>query len=159
MDELKSWATTVCLAALAAGIAGIIAPSGKFEKVYKFAVSLFFLCCMLTPLFSMKSINLGGFDLSQVQQSSAASSMQSAVNSEAQQVAEQNIKDIIGGCCKSCGVTPLCITVNTNYKNGKISVQSAVITLKKADFSKQSAIKQEIDNKVGISVDVKEGEK
>lgn len=159
MDELKSWATTVCLAALAAGIAGIIAPSGKFEKVYKFAVSLFFLCCMLTPLFSMKNINLGGFDLSQAQQSSSTSSMQSTVNSEAQQMAEQNIKNLISGCCKNCGVTPLGITVNTNYKSGKISVQSAVITLKKADISKQSALKDEINNKVGISVEVKEGEK
>lgn len=159
MDELRSWATTACLAALAAGIAGIIAPSGKFEKVYKFAVSLFFLCCLLTPLFSMKSINLKSFDLSDSQQSSATVSMQSTVNSQAQQIAEQNIKKLISSCCKDCGVTPLNITVNTDLKSSKISVRSAVIVLKQADINKQSKIRDEINNKIGISAVIKEGEK
>lgn len=42
MDAIKGWVMAICFAAVAAGMAGILAPSGNLEKIYKFVISLFF---------------------------------------------------------------------------------------------------------------------
>jgi stage III sporulation protein AF len=158
MDAVRSWTMTVCLAALIAGIAGIIAPSGKFEKVYKFAVSLFFLCCLLVPIFSLKNIALGSINLPQTQSDSASSSLQSAVDSQTQQMAENNISQLVKNCCSSYGVTPLAIHVTVDGTNGIMSVQSAEAVLKVADMGQADKIKKAVMNKLGIDVKIKEGE-
>jgi stage III sporulation protein AF len=158
MDAVRSWATTVCLAALIAGIAGMIAPSGKLEKVYKFAVSLFFLCCLLIPIFSLKNIALGSINLPQTQNDSASSSLQGAVDSQAQQVAEDNISQLVKNCCTGCGVTPLAIHITVENINEKMSVQFAEVVLKSSDMGQGDKIKKAAMNNLGIDVKIKEGE-
>jgi stage III sporulation protein AF len=159
MEALRSWATTACLAALVAGLAGIIAPSGKLEKVYKFAVSLFFLCCLLVPLFTLKSINLNNLTIPQTQVNSAAAALQTTVNNQAEQMAESNIIQLVKNCCSDCSAAPLDVTVNVNSVGGKLSVESAEVILKSADMNKQKAIQDEVMSKLGINVIIKDGGK
>ena len=159
MDGIRSWATTACLAALAAGIAGIIAPSGKLEKVYRFAVSLFFLCCLLVPLFNMQNINLGNITLPQTQYGTASTSLQDTVNMQTQEIADQNISQLVDNCCLGCGITPVTVNVKFSGTSGNLTVQSVEVVLKAADMGSQQNVKDAIKNKLGIDAEVKEGEK
>jgi hypothetical protein len=161
MDAIKSWAVTICLAALAAGIAGIIAPSGKMEKVYKFAVSLFFLCCMLVPLFSIKGISLGKISLDYTSNSVPNREIASTVNEQAIHLAQQNVAALVKNCCLSCGAEPKSVTVKVaaSGTNSAMSVESAEVTLKTADMQKKQKIADAVMNKLGITVTVKDGGK
>lgn len=50
METVKQWALSVCAAAVACGIAQMVLPRGSMEKIFKITVSVFFLCCLLSPL-------------------------------------------------------------------------------------------------------------
>jgi hypothetical protein len=160
MDALKSWGITLCLAVLAAGIAGIIAPSGKMEKVFKFAVSLFFLCCVLVPLFNIKSIHLDKIEINQFGVS-YNSAINATVNEEAARIAQQNVEQLIKNSCKTCGVEPEAVNVKiaANPASGEINVVSAEIVLKKRDMAKSSKISDTVMRSLGITVNIREGEK
>lgn len=158
MDALKSWALTICFAALAAGIAGIISPSGKMEKAYKFAVSLFFLCCLLVPLFSLKNITLTDVSLNQTTDSSKGE-LNSLVSEQAASVAQQNISQLVTRCCRSCGAEPLSVDVKVASEGTgrSMSVKYADVVLKASDMAKQGKIADAVMNKLGMSVKIREG--
>jgi stage III sporulation protein AF len=160
MEALKSWGITICLAALAAGIAGIIAPSGKMEKVYKFAVSLFFLCCLLVPIFSLKNISLGSITLNQAN-SVSNRDLSSAVSEQEASIAQQNIAQLVTNCCHTCNVKPMTVNVKVSATgtSSAISVESAEVVLKASDMSKQSKITDTVKSQLGIIVKIKEGGK
>ena len=52
MDEIKSWAFSVCAAAVVGGIVIMLSPRGGTGKTVRTAVSLFLLCVMLRPFMS-----------------------------------------------------------------------------------------------------------
>jgi hypothetical protein len=160
MDMLKSWGITVCLAALAAGIAGIVAPSGKMEKAFKFTVSLFFLCCLLVPLFNIRNISLDGIGFKQTG-SVSNRELNSAVSEQAANMAQQNIARLVANCCRSCGAEPVTVNVQVEPSGtgGAISVKSAEVVLKSSDMSKQTKITDTVMNRLGIAVKIKEGGK
>lgn len=159
MEALKSWGITVCLAALAAGVAGIIAPGGKMDKVYKFAVSLFFLCCMLVPLFNLKNIPLGSVNLANTYTASG-NNLDSTVKTQEKLLARQKIAKLIKSCCESCGVKPLGVDVYLkNDSASQISVDNIEVTLRAKDMPKKSDIEENIKNRLGITVIFRAGEK
>jgi hypothetical protein len=153
MDFLKSWGITVCLAALAAGIAGIIAPTGKMEKVYKFAVSLFFLCCLLVPLFSLKNITLRSVQVDD-SYGTTNSGMNAAVSEQAKSIAEQNVTNLVESCCRSCGTVADRIDVQIAFSDGKMSVSSVEVKLKVSDKRKLKNVQETIKNKLGLDATV-----
>jgi stage III sporulation protein AF len=157
MESLKEWAMTICFAALAAGLANIIAPKGNLEKVYKFAVSLFFLCCVLVPVFSFKgiSLNLSLPPVSQQQNND----LQSTVEEQKLEESENNISALITETCEKNGVTPLGVSTKAAAdKSGAISSISSVVTLKKTDMPKENDIISAVKDGLGIDITVKEGE-
>lgn len=159
MEALKSWGTAVCLAALAAGIAGIVAPTGKLEKAFKFAVSLFFLCCLLVPLFNLNKVSLGGIRLGAPTSSAANAALEDTLSSQAEGMAESNVEKLVENCCSDSGVKPLDVDIGvTADGTGGLTVTSVEITLRKADMPKQSRIKDTVQNRLGLAVKIKEGE-
>lgn len=159
MDLLKSWGITVCLAALSAGIAGIMAPAGKMEKTFKFVVSLFMLCCLLLPLLSFYNINLQCLQF-KATNSAANSDLTKTVASQQEQMARQNISKLISDCCKSCGVTPRAVNVFLiKDKNNTYSVTAPEIVILHEDMAKQEKIKETVMKRLGIDIKIKEGGK
>jgi len=156
MDSIKAWAITICFAALAAGLANIIAPKGNLEKVYKFAVSLFFLCCVLVPLFNLKGIN---FNLNiQTDQQLQNGSFQKSVDEQKLAETQSSISGLITDECKKRGVTPSGVSVTASAdKSGAISINSAVVTLKQVDMAKKDDISAAVKDALGIDITVKEG--
>lgn len=57
LDQIRSWALSLCYAALCAGIVLMITPKNEtIEKSIRFAAALFFLLCFFTPLTHLKNI-------------------------------------------------------------------------------------------------------
>lgn len=157
MTGLQSWAITVCLAALAAGMAGIVAPHGPMEKVYKFAVALFFLCCVLTPLFGLKSIRLsmGNSQFSV----SGTSSVTAAVNSQITAQTQQAMTSLVTQTFEKYGTSPLSVQVAvTTDSAGTVSVGNVTTVLKKADYSRAESLRRSVENDLGMRITIREGE-
>jgi stage III sporulation protein AF len=158
MDGLKSWGLAVCFAALAAGIASIIAPSGKMEKIYKFAVSLFFLCCLLVPLFSLKNIIPKKIEI-ETRTSSQNEKLVSAAQDSAGNLALSNLKSMIQNVCSEENITPVNITADIKKdNNGALNIDSITVILKRKDMLKSDKIVNAVKDKYGITVKIAEGE-
>ena len=157
MESLKSWAMTICFAAVAAGLANIVAPKGNLEKVYKFAVSLFFLCCVLVPLFNLKGISLRISSQGSTQQQN--NNLQSTVQDQKLKLTESSVSELIIDSCGKIGITPFSVvTTAAADKSGAISITGAVVTVKKADMPKENDIISTVKQDLQINVTVKEGE-
>lgn len=159
MDALKSWGLAVCFAALAAGIAAIITPSGKMEKMFKLTISLFFLCCILVPLFSLTNIIPKEIKLTD-ESSAGNTKLNSAITKQAENISSEKLRSMVIDCCSAEGVTPLKVEVQiiTN-KEGTMNAETAEVTLKPKDFGKIGVISDSVKQKTGLKVKFSEGEK
>ncbi|CDZ24163.1 hypothetical protein CCDG5_1046 [[Clostridium] cellulosi] len=159
MDALKSWGITICMAALAAGIAGIISPNGKMEKVFKFALSLFILCCLLIPLFNINNIKLENIQF-KTTSFQINSELTKTMETEQKMMAEKNIAQLIFDCCKSCGVTPISIKVSLKKNSDNAyAVNSAEVSVNSSDMIKKEKLKETVMKRLGVDIKIKEGGK
>lgn len=51
MDAIRSWAFSTCAAAVGCGLFQLLLPRAGMRKVLNAAVSVFFLCCLFSPVF------------------------------------------------------------------------------------------------------------
>ena len=50
MEGIKQWAFSVCAAMVACGLCQMLLPKAGMEKIFRMTVSIFFLCCLLSPI-------------------------------------------------------------------------------------------------------------
>ncbi|HCC00180.1 MAG TPA: hypothetical protein DEP42_03010, partial [Ruminococcaceae bacterium] len=152
MGAIQSWGISVCLAALAAGIAGILAPKGNLEKTYKFCIALFFLCSVLIPLFNLRHIHLPSISASSSEIGEAGFSQ--AVEEQTLAQVKQNLEDTVRSLCKTQGITPEAVEVTVNRnQEGAFDPQRVSILLSESDMGKKEAVISTVQNALGISVD------
>ena len=65
MDSIVAWATAICVALIGGGVLSLISPSGKLKKSVSFAISLFFLCAIITPFITLNFSDNLDFSVSQ----------------------------------------------------------------------------------------------
>ena len=53
METVRTWAFSLCAAAVVGAIAELIAPQGDTKKILKVCVSAFFLCCLFSPVIGL----------------------------------------------------------------------------------------------------------
>ncbi|MCL1952869.1 MAG: hypothetical protein FWF60_08590 [Oscillospiraceae bacterium] len=58
MEQLRTWALSVAMAALAGGVVWLLAPKGSVQKALRTLIAVFLLCAFLTPFFTRADINL-----------------------------------------------------------------------------------------------------
>lgn len=157
MEELQSWAVTVCMAALAAGIAGIVAPKGNLEKTYKFTLSLFFLCCVLIPAFQLKNIRLN-MNMPTLS-SSTGEAIQITVDSQKITQSQDSVSRLVTETFQKNGATPRSVRTSISMTNdGTVSVDRVDVVLSKTDFSRKDSLVKAVQNELGVPITVTEGE-
>lgn len=153
MQAVQSWAMSVCLAALAAGIAGVLAPKGNLEKIYKFAVSLFFLCCLLVPLFSLRHISLPTISVPSADVQ--VSDFSRVVAEQSLEQVRDNVASVARSVCAKQGVTPVSVDVTVQKdSNGAYDPQSISITLASGDAGRQGSLASAVQVVLGIPVKI-----
>lgn len=154
MEAIKSWVMTICFAAIAAGMAGIIAPSGNLEKIFKYVISLFFLACILVPVFNLKNIKIDEFIPAVSQSSTDSNSQPDFVARQAIDQTKSNLSDLICGCCKTYGVTPLFVYIDVSQSSGgQINVTGCKAILNKQDIVKKNELKTAVKDQLGLDID------
>jgi hypothetical protein len=154
MDAVRQWGMTCCFAALAAGIANMLIPHGSLEKVMRFTVSLFFLCCVLSPLISMKISPVK--DISPQSYNSANSGVASALYDEELALAKKNISEKITEYFGREGVKVQSVQVTAHYDaDRRLAADSAEVTVAKKDLQAAQAAGKKAAEEFRIKINVK----
>ena len=151
MDEIKSWVLTICFAAVAAGMAGILAPSGNLEKIFKFVISLFFLACVLIPVFSMKKISISEFLPAASSCVSDSGSLQDFVTKQEIDEVKIRISNLVCSCCKEYGVNPTYVySTVAKSSSGEISISECRVVVTQKELKKKKELEQAVKEKLGL---------
>jgi len=123
MDAIRQWAFSICSAMVACGIAGLILPRGNLEKMFRLSVSVFFLCCLLSPVLLPKSALR--FDLKEYTQEDIqerADAVTRVAEDQSLEAARENLEKIIGEKLGEMGIKYRVITINiiTNGQSDQI---------------------------------------
>lgn len=154
MDAVRSWAMTACLAALAAGIAGMLVPKGNMEKMFRFALALFFLCSVLSPLLALRHVTLQSAGISVSSAGTAA--LSSAVAEQTRAQVCENLEKQVRAVCTAQGVSPVSVEVYVEQDDsGAYDPQSAQVTLPAAQMEKAQAVAAAVQSTLGFAAQVK----
>lgn len=153
MDAIRSWVMTICLAAVAAGMAGILAPSGNLEKIYKFVISLFFLACVLVPVFNLRKIELPN-PAAAAPQCQNEDAVQAVVSEQAAEAAREKMTELVKTCCENLGVEPVSVQVTMGAGSSESNAVRCRIVLKGGDMGRQNEIVSLIKAQLGFDTQI-----
>jgi hypothetical protein len=153
MSEITKWAAALCVAAIGCTAVQILAPKKGLGNIFKMIIAAFFLCCMVSPLLSIKSIlNL---NIDNLPREVAAEEIQRRVNQQFEQQVSISLQAKIEQVFKSYDITLIKVEVNMdNAEDQSIYITNVVLYLDKQSRSKAIAAKQLAEDILGIEVTI-----
>ena len=158
MEAIRVWASSVCMAALFGVVAGIIAPNGSMEKIFKLTISIFFLTALITPLMNIR----GGMNFNFVGQqavvqtsSQTAQNIETTMDSQVVSESDERIEDLIQDCAVRNNFNPSKIVVDITMVDTKVVIKSATVWLTSKEYSKANALKDAVKKELDIDLIVK----
>lgn len=157
MEALQTWAFSVCAAMVACGIAQIVLPKGSMEKVFRITVSIFFLCCLLSPILlrgPALEIEVQAYAQEEIVQ--RAEKLQQEAILQTQQMAQKEIRQIIEEKLADMGINARDITINISSGGQQETEMLEIeLLLNKADEMAHHKIVQELEKTLGVVVHVR----
>lgn len=156
MEGLKQWAFSVCAAMVACGICRMLIPSSGMEKMFRTTVSVFFLCCLLSPMvFQVPALRIELENDSQQQIQERAERLQSEAENQAGAAANRDMMKIIGEKLDQMGIKYHGITININENGQSLSSPGTIEILLSTDYERQqTAVRGELADAFGLDVEL-----
>lgn len=154
MSAIMQWAFGLCAAMVAMGLCHMLLPSSNMERMFRFVVSVFFLCVLLSPVAVrfpalMIEVPLG----TQAEIDERARRVEETVHRQALQSAEIRLRQIIRGKLSPGGINPYALAINfTTSEQGEVVLESVDITLGAADRARGSALISGLEAELGSPV-------
>lgn len=154
MEGLRQWAFSVCVAMVVAGVARMLLPKSGLQKVFGITVSVFFLCCLLSPVaFRLPdfALEVEGATTEEIQRRAAA--LQETVAGQSQDAAKGAVEKIIVDILEEMGINPISITIHINTGGQSASsVESADIVLPRKQEQNHEIIRRVLSEQLGFSI-------
>lgn len=154
MDAIKQWAFAVCAAMIAVGISRMILPKSSVEKVFKITASVFFLCCLLSPIVISSpnlKIELSEYPRQDIQ--GRVDALNQVVNEQTGQSIEKQLIKIIETKLQEKGIKYYAITINMNRKGqSEQPVEYVAIELDAAYEQEHKSMLAMLEDELGLSV-------
>lgn len=129
MDELKNWAFSLCCAAAAGSLLSLLAPESSLGKVCRFAIRVFFLCCMILPLRQLGSF-LHVLPELQADAAFSAQGVVDVVTSQVKNSVAASIEQEVARCLEEEGINFKKVNVDVHVdKDGGISINCIRVLL------------------------------
>lgn len=154
MGDIRQWAIALCAAAIGCTILKTLAPKGGTGRIMHIMIAAFFLCCMVSPLLSLRSLSLSDLPVTEYSQPDTALS---------ERVEEQMIRQMeaaVSSLCerylKNYDVSVEKVEVNTDTSQADgIYISHVTLYLDKQSYSKFFTVKQIMQQQLGVTVEVK----
>ena len=156
MDSLRHFAAMVAITSCIIGIAGIVAPEGKLERVYKLVLSIFFLIVAISSIGSVsKKIDFDA--LHRVLRENAGGSkspLSSGALEKAAVLAEEQIKKNIVLYAEEMNITPVSVQVDITVNEDKFEIVKTVVEIREENMGKSLELTKVISDYLGVSAEV-----
>lgn len=158
MDAIKQWAVCLCAAVLAAGVVTMLAPEGGTKKILKTVVSVFILCCMLSPLAQWDgNLQLAFAAQSDNAREEKAETLQNALDRQVLTACEKKMRDLAEENLTAAGIKIDSITVSMDIgTDNSIIINELVVKVKKKQD--QMAAKETLKQTMGVDCRIEASE-
>ncbi len=156
MEAIKQWAFCACISVVIGVVASFLSPPGNMEKIYKYVISLFFLCCLFSPV--LFKTPLFKYEIKE----SPTSKVNDIYNNLTAKKEEQYIRSADEVVKKA--IEPILQKYDMELENseidskrnddGSIIVTKVIIYLNRKDSGHDNEIKQALYNNLGIEAEI-----
>ena len=154
MSALLQWAFGVCAAMAAMGLCRMLLPSSSMEKMFRFIVSVFFLCVLISPVairFPTLMVDIPAQAQAEIDERSRR--VEEIVHRQAKHSAEINLRQIVSEKLSARGINAYSITINfTTSERGEILLESVGITLDAAHRAQERALVSYLEAGLGCPI-------
>lgn len=145
MEAVRIWAFSICAAMAVCGIALQILPKSGMTGIFKLVVSVFFLCCLLSPL--LLRLPAGQAEFSEYSAEIArekALQLETVVEKQTKISAERRAQKIIGDKLDQMGINYHSIAININT-SGQSETGSVTILLDKSLEARHTTLQRQLE--------------
>ena len=154
MDGIREWTTVLCITAVIAVMFELLSPSGKMEKMMRFALGAFLICALLVPLTGTATQISIDFSTGEVTQPEL-SEFQNRVDAQTEQAITTNLQTLALQALAEEGITPQKMDVRMDrLEDDSISITEIVLYLESKDQYCAGSAKQILESELGISTEV-----
>ncbi|SDN35937.1 stage III sporulation protein AF [Acetanaerobacterium elongatum] len=152
MADIKIWAISLCVAAVAGGIMNLLIPNTSLEKIMKLVVAAFFLSCVISPvIMRFPEIRLTLTQDVKARVNEVQENLVSAVDGQVSAAVTERVKKLL----KDIRVEAENISVRYNTAdNTSISISQIDVVFKNKYASRKAEIKEYLSSKTGNQVNV-----
>jgi len=154
MDAIRQWAFSLCSAMVACGLAQMLLPKSNMEKVFRVSVSVFFLCCLLSPLVLQNpELRIEIVDYSQADIEARAQKLAGVVEDQSDEAIRQSLEKIVEQKLQEKGIKDTGITIHITTNGQHDSEEPVVeILLGRAYEAEHERIHTELETELGVEV-------
>ena len=148
MEQIKEWAVNVCITLIATGVFSMLIPQGSMEKVMRFGVSTFFLCCLILPfLFGMPLFDWE----TEVSASIRTEELEEGMEEQMKELSRYNIEQVINRLLSQEEIQAEKIEADIHIsEENRVFINSVTVVLAAEQKDKMSKVKEQIKEQLGI---------
>lgn len=153
MEGVRQWAFALCTAMVVCAVAQMLLPKGNMQKIMQVTMSVFFLCCLLSPIV-LQDAELRIELQEDVQQEidQRAAQLTSEVERQTDQAAQTRLAKLAWQELVEAGINPQAVTIHMN-EIGQ-STPRVRIRLTKADRDKDEQVRKIIKQALGLETEL-----
>ncbi len=154
LNAVKAWITTICITSVVCTIIEILFPKGNMEKIFRVVLGIFMLSAVVVPL--KNSLSRINFSAKMPEISvKEKSKLKETINDQSKSIVQKNLKATIKEILKAKSVKPekINIIMDTS-KDNCISIKNVEVFLARGDKLKKDAVKNELEKRLELKVDV-----
>jgi len=126
MEQLRTWALSVAMSALAGGLVWLLAPKGGVQKALRALIAVFLLCAFLSPFFTRGGINLDWI-LPDIQYSPVTPALEDTVSRQLKTAVEEEIVKRIQAVLDARNIDGQIILDTSIWPDGSIEIVTAQV--------------------------------
>lgn len=151
MDAVKGWAATLCIVAVGCTLLQFFAPKGGMGRIFRIMIAAFFLCCLVSPLLSIKNITQLPLDL--LPEDIESDLLQNKVNEQLERQVSVAVESIVNTALDNYHLKAEKIETKTDTsEDGSIYMKQIILYLDKQNLSKAATVKQVLEQRLGAPV-------
>jgi len=155
MEQLRTWALSVAMAALAGGLVWMLAPKGNVQKALRALIGVFLLCAFLSPFFQRGGVSLDWI-LPEMQSAPVIPALEDTVARQLKTAVEEEIAKRIQAVLDERGVAGQISLDTSIWPDGSIEIVTAQVLVPPGTNTRGLAAA--ISAQAGFDVEIVAGE-
>lgn len=153
MDAIKGWAAALCVVAVGCTLIQMLAPKDGMGRIFRILIGAFFLCCMVSPLLSLRKMT--NLDLNLLPAEIQSSLLEDKVKEQLDRQISAAVEKIVNQAMENYNLNAEKVeTITDTSEDGSIYMKQIILYLDKQSMAQSAAVRQALEQRLGIPIDV-----